>query len=134
MAYSGGMSGAQKKYKTLRLAVSPTERKLIGVIVAVLVIAWLSLFVSNKQVLVWEVSPSESVAECEQENEKRKKKSKGMTFSAICADLKHWTCTYFNGRRLVKKDSSHIRVLRRDGKSYGGSPKTGCPNFLDRGH
>ena len=115
------------------------KRKLSGAFVAVLVIAWLSLFVSNKQVLVWELTPQESVAKCEKANAKLSKRREagesGLLVSPfVCTDWQYWTCTYFNGRRLVKKDSSHIRVLRRGGKSYGGFPKTGCPNFLDRGH
>ena len=111
------------------------KRKLSGAFVAVLVIAWLSLFVSNKQVLVWELTPQESVAKCEKANAKLSKRREagesGLLVSPfVCTDWQYWTCTYFNGRRLVDIGGGDSRDRRY---AWVRKSHTGCPNIIDRG-
>ena len=66
------------------------------------------MFVTDTKVLVWEVSPEAKFEECEAEvrevNRKRAKEGKTSKILSMCSTEKYnWSCTYLNGRRLVKK-------------------------------
>jgi len=101
-------------------------KKIILLIVAVLAVLWGALFVSGQQVLVWESQKSlfkiggfvpddqpNSIEECMT----LAKKIEANPFDCFDEYLKGWSCTYFNGRRLITKEYS--------------SSRTSCPNFRE---
>jgi|TARA_B100002003_G_C13895591_1_gene436553 hypothetical protein len=93
-------------------------KKIILSIVGVLAVLWVALFVSGQQVLVWEETPSQALAECRQQDELDKEKGyKFLTEELFPDSCLKWQCTYFNGRRLITKEYS--------------SSRTSCPNFRE---
>jgi hypothetical protein len=111
-------------------------KQIILSIVGVLAVLWVALFVSGQQVLVWEErqepfisdDPPLSLEECQAwVREQNKKRTEGQgrildmcsvndtTQAVEATSFMDWKCTYFNGRRLIKKEYSASR--------------TACPNF-----
>jgi|TARA_B100000315_G_C14381178_1_gene497543 hypothetical protein len=84
-------------------------------IVGVLAVLWAALFVSEQQVLVWETGGF-NYDECVREHYEAS--SVHPFHCAVNALENQWDCTYFNGRRLVR------RTL--DPRDYGS-----CPNFRE---
>ena len=117
----------------------PTERltqsnsnpagKIILYSIGLVAILWVTLFVSGQQVLVWERTPEQNVARCEDEvteiNRKKAEEGKVGRVLSMCESedpliimaLKsyQWSCTYFNGRRFIEK--------------WYPSSRSSCPNF-----
>ena len=96
-------------------------KKIILSIVALIAILWVAMFVTETRVLVWEVSPKANFEGCEAEvreiNRKRAKEGKTGKILSMCSTYNHeWSCTYFNGRRLIT----------RNYQSYVDA----CPNLL----
>ena len=97
-------------------------KKIILLIVAVLAVLWGALFVSDQQALIWEVSPEGGLEKCEAQirgvNKKWAKEGKNARMLSMCSENDYdWSCTYFNGRRLITERYS--------------SSRTSCPNFRE---
>jgi hypothetical protein len=93
-------------------------KKIILSIVGVLAVLWGTLFVLDQQVLVWEETPSQALAECRQQDELDKGKGYKFLTEELFPDLcLKWQCTYFNGRRFITKELPDSR--------------TACPNFRE---
>ena len=92
-------------------------KKIILSIVGLIAILWIAMFVTDTKVLVWEQSPlAVCKAEFDRENEVKKAKGEAqpLWMPEWCGNYP-WSCTYFNGRRFIKKSYS-----------YADS----CPNLL----
>ena len=87
--------------------------KIILSIVGVLAVLWVALFVSERQVLIWETAGF-AFEECLRES---KRESSVTPYHCFSDAREHqWECTYFNGRRVTR---THLDPIE-----YGS-----CPNF-----
>ena len=97
-------------------------KKIILCVIALLAILWVAMFVTETKILVWEKTPGQVYAMCEARNaEDKKAKEEGKfvitaPWDTTCDKRIGWSCTYFNGRRLINKRYR--------------STRDSCPNLL----
>jgi len=108
-------------------------KKLIPIVIAIMVVSYGALFVTNSKVLVWEKKwicgdkPSKIMIPWEF------KKNRFAQFKKCSSPADdRWLCTYFTGRGLIRKEyqvkdpSRHVPKTSRYHERY----KDSCPNIL----